>query len=120
MDRWLDPERRLWRLACPECGSAGRLKTAVRCELASGERRYTVCCQHCGIIFELSTERPGAGPPPPGLQAWLAGLVCPACRAVGGEALFRGEVPSRAGFYLVRCASCRHEYAEERSPGARG
>lgn len=120
MDRWLDPERRLQRMACPECGSVSRLKTAVRCEFGYGEYLYTVRCQHCGIIFDLSTERLSAELRLPGLQAWLVGLVCPACRAVGGEVVFRCEVPSRSCFYLVRCASCRHEYAEERSPVAEG
>lgn len=115
MDRLLDMERRLLRMACPGCGRAGSLQTAVRCELAYGECLYTVRCQRCGIVFDLNTERLSPGLGSPSLEAWLAGLVCPACRIVGAEVVFRCEAPSRSCFYLVKCASCRHEDAEGRS-----
>lgn len=119
MDRLLDTERRLLRMACPECGSAGSLQTAVRCELAYGECRYTVRCRHCGIVFELSTETRSPQLYQPDLHAWLSGLVCPACNAAGAEVRFRCDVPSRSCFYLLKCRRCGHEYTEEgpTSPG---
>lgn len=114
MDRLLDTERRLFRMACPGCGTGGSLQTAVRCELAYGECLYTVRCQRCGIVFELSTETRSPRLFQPDLHAWLSRLVCPACKRVGAEVGFRCDVPSRSCFYLVRCANCGHEYAEER------
>ena len=106
-------------MACPECGSAGSLQTAVRCELAYGECLYTVRCQRCGIVFELSTEMQNLRLYRPELCAWLSQLVCPACKGVRAELVFRCDVPSRSCFYLVRCRRCGHEYAAERSVGQR-
>lgn len=114
MDRLLETERRLRRLACPECGSVDSLQSAIRCELAYGECRYTVRCQRCGIVFELSTETESPRLLQPDLHAWLSRLVCPACKRAGAEVAFRCDVPSRSCFYLVRCASCDHEYTAER------
>jgi len=119
MDRLVDSERRLLRMACPECGRAGALQTAVRCDLAYGECLYTVRCQRCGIVFELSTKTESPRLYQPGLHAWLSGLVCPACRALGAEVGFRCDVPSRSCFYVLRCRSCGHGYAAERSVGQR-
>jgi len=123
MDRLLDTERRLRRMVCPACGGAGSLQPVARCELAYGEYLYTVRCQPCGIVFELSTETESPRFFQPDLHAWLSRLVCPACRGVGAKVRFRCDVPSRSCFYLVGCRSCGHEYAEERSPvsgGGRG
>lgn len=114
MDRLLDAERRLQRMACPECGSAGSLQTAVRCELAYGECLYTVCCQRCGIVFELNTETQSPQLYQPDLHAWLSALVCPACGVVEAEVGFRCDVPSRSCFYLLICRRCGHEYTEGR------
>ncbi len=119
MDRLLDAERRLQRMACPECRNAGSLQTVVRCELAYGECLYTVRCQRCGIVFELSTETRYPALYQPDLHAWLSGLVCPACSRLGAEVGFRCDVPSRSCFYLVRCRSCGHEYTQELSSGHR-
>ena len=119
MNRVVDGERRLRGMACPECGSAGSLQTAVRCELAYGQCLYTVRCQRCGIVFELSTETQTPRLYQPDLHAWLSGLVCPACQGVGAEIGFRCDVPSRSCFYLLRCRSCGHEYTEERSSDQR-
>jgi hypothetical protein len=116
MDRLLEAERRLHRMACPECGTAGSLQTAVRCELAYGECLYTVRCQACGIVFELSTETRKPALYQPDLHAWLSHLVCPACGKAGAEVGFRCDVPSRSCFYLVRCRSCGREYTEEHGP----
>lgn len=115
----LDAERRLSRMACPECGRAGSLQTAIRCELAYGECLYTVRCQRCGIVFDLSTETWSLALYQPDLHAWLSGLVCPACGAVGATVSFRCDVPSRSCFYLVRCRRCGHEYALPRSDAQR-
>ncbi len=116
MDRLIETERRLRRMACPQCGSTGALETAVRCELAHGEHLYVMRCQRCGIMFELSTETQSPRLFQPDLHAWLSRLVCPVCRAVGAKVRFRYDVPSRPRFYLVRCRTCGHEYAEERCP----
>ena len=117
MDRLLETERRLGQMACPACGCRGSLRTAVRCELAYGECLYTLRCQRCGIVFEVSTETESPRLYQPDLHAWLARLVCPACGEAGPEVVFRCDVPSRSCFYLLRCPSCRHEYTQERSPG---
>jgi len=113
MDRLLDAERRLRRMDCPNCGSAGSLQTAVRGDLAYGECLYTVRCRGCGIVFELSTETESPRLFQPDLHAWLSRLVCPACKGVGAEVLFRCDVPSRSCFYRVKCRSCGKEYAGE-------
>lgn len=115
MDRVFDAERRLHRMACPACGSAGSLQTVIRCELAYGECRYTVRCQRCGMVFELSTETESPRLFQPDLHAWLSARVCPVCRGVGAEVVFRCEVPSRSCFYVLRCRTGGHEYALERS-----
>jgi len=117
MDRLLNPERRFRGMACPECGSGGSLQTAIRCELAYGERLYTVRCQRCGIVFDLSTETRSPRLYQPGLHTWLAGLVCPVCNSAGAEVVFRCDVPTRSCFYLVKCRSRGHEYARERPAG---
>jgi len=108
----LETERRLRGMACPECGSLGSLRTVIRCELASGECRYTVRCQQCGIVFTLRTTHPELLTRD--FHARLTGLVCPACGKQGAEAFLRCEVPSRSCFYLVACVSCGHEYTEPR------
>jgi transcription elongation factor Elf1 len=113
MDRLLDTERRLLRMACPECGTAGALQTLVRCDLAHGECLYTVRCQRCGIVFELSTETISPRLFQPALHAWLSALVCPTCKAVGAEVVVRCDVPSRSCFYRVRCSGGQHEYTTE-------
>lgn len=114
MDRLLDAERRIRDMVCPECGGAGSLQTAIRCELAYGECLYTVRCQRCEIVFELSTETQSPRLFQPDLHSWLSRHVCPACKGLGAEVTFRCDVPSRSCFYLVRCRSCGHEYTEER------
>lgn len=119
MERLFGTERRLLQMACPQCGTAGSLQRVIRCELAYGECLYTVRCQRCGIVFELSTETESPRLFQPELHAWLSGLVCPACRRVGAEVVFRCDVPSRSCFYRVRCRSCGHEYTEERASGLR-
>lgn len=119
MDRLLDTKRRFRHMACPECGSAGSLKTAIRCELAHGECLYTVRCQTCGLVFELRTAMQSPRLFQPELYAWLSRLVCPACKGARSELVFRCDVPSRPCFYLVRCAHCGHEYTAEQSAGQR-
>ena len=115
MDRVLNAERRLRRMACPGCASAGSLQTAIRCELAHGECRFTVRCQRCGIIVELSTETESPRLFQPDLHAWLSARVCPICKGGGAEVVFRCDVPTRPGFYRVKCRTCGHEYAAERA-----
>jgi transcription elongation factor Elf1 len=110
VNRWLDVERRLMRMSCPGCGAAGSLQTAVRCELAYGECLYTVRCQRCGLVFDLSTEGARPGPSRPGLDAWSSALACPACSELGPEVEFRCDVPSRSCSYILRCRRCGHEY----------
>ena len=113
MDRLVDTERLLPRMACPECGTAGSLQAVVRCDLAHGECLHAVRCQHCGIVFELSTETVSPRLFQPGLHAWLSALVCPTCNAVGAKVVFRCDVRSRSCFYRVRCAGGQHEYTIE-------
>lgn len=111
MDRVRDAEPRVRRIACTGCGSTGVLQTVIRCELASGDR-YLVRCQRCGIFFELSTEVESGELLQPASRTWLCHLDCPACKALGGDVAFRCDVPGRPSFYLVRCRTCGHEYAE--------
>jgi transcription elongation factor Elf1 len=118
MDRLLDSERRLRRMVCPACGGVGSLQTVSRCELAYGEYLYTVRCQPCGMVFELSTETETPRFFQPDLHVWLSRRACPACKEAGAEVVFRCDVPSRPCFYLVRCRSCGHEYAEARLPAS--
>lgn len=112
MDKTLAAERRLRDMACPLCDTAGSLQIAVRCELAYGECRYTVRCQRCGVVFELSRGGRPAEPHNPGLGFRLSRLACPACGGVGAELLFRCDVPSRSCFYLVTCKRCGREHKE--------
>ena len=102
-------DRLLRQMACPGCRTPGSLRMAVRYELASGECRYTVRCQRCGIVFELSAETRGPRLFQPDLHAWLSHLLCPACGNVGAEVAIRCDVPSRSCFYLLKCRSCGHE-----------
>ena len=117
MDRPLNTERRLRGMACPECGSVGSLQTAIHCELAYGECLYTVRCQRCGIVFDLSTETRSPRLYQPDLHAWLSALVCPVCKSAGAEVVFRCDVLTRSCFYVVKCRRCGHEYARERPAG---
>lgn len=114
MDRWLSAERRLLRMSCPVCGAGGSVQTTIRCELAYGECLYTVRCQRCGIMFDLSTETASPWLCQPALHAWLSTLACPACLELGAEVGFRCDVPSRSCFYILRCKRCGHEYRRER------
>lgn len=104
-------QSKLREMACPSCGKSN-FNVVLRCDFGYEECLYTVKCESCSHIFEISTETKRLKAREPDIEERLAQSKCPYCGQRGAELNFRCDLTSRECFYFVTCKNCGQTYRE--------